>query len=329
MKRAPYTFTALTIAALLLAMAVSLCGAAEVKVSYLYKLSNFTGFIPYASPKISVDRAKNEVYVLSGDGVSIFNSVGMEIYQTFSVGEGGMLNDAVAAPDGNIFTLTYTSQGTVITRCNYRLEPQQVIAIRNLPKEFAGFNPSKLKYHDGSLYLASPQGMTVVVTDLSGEYLKGYDLATALRAVPDEESGSQNNSKKRSDEYANHGFDGFCVDEKGNMLFVLPVAGKACQLTPEGKIELFGRRGNGAGKFGVPGGIAADKAGNYFVSDKLRNVVIVFDSKLNFVLEFNSLGQSEAYMTGPSIMDIDGAGRLYVGQISNRGVNVYQVTNNS
>lgn len=328
MKAAQAFFTVLTTAFVLLAVSVQPVCAGDVRVSYLYKLSNFAGFIPYASPRISVDRAKHEVYVMYGDGVSIFNSVGMEIYKADSVAEGGMLNDAVADAEGNIFTLSYTGSGTVITLCNYRLEPRHTIAIRNLPPEFAGFTPSRVKYRDGRLYFASPQNMSVIVTDLKGEYLRGYDLAAALRAGAVEEGAAGDDRKSAAAKYSANGFDGFCVDEKGNMVFVLPVAGKACRLSPDGKVEIFGRRGNGAGKFGVPGGVAADKAGNYFVSDKLRNVVIVFDSKLDFVLEFNSLGQNEAYMTGPSIMEMDDEGRLYVGQISNKGVNVYQVTRN-
>ena len=40
--------------------------------------------------------------------------------------------------------------------------------------------PSELKQRDGRLYLASESDMRIVVTDLKGEFIKGYDVIAIL-----------------------------------------------------------------------------------------------------------------------------------------------------
>ena len=116
---------------------------------------------------------------------------------------------------------------------------------------------------------------------------------------------------------------------KGYMLFVLPAAGLACKLSPDGTLERFGQRGAGPGKFGVPVWIVADRAGNYLVCDKLKSVVIIFDKDLKFVREFGTLGIREAYLVGPNVIEMDGDGKLYLGQTGNRGISVYRVVSDN
>ena len=54
---------------------------AAVKVSYMYKLSGFTGTVPYDRGRVSIDRERNETYVLYQNTIRVFNESGMEIYQ--------------------------------------------------------------------------------------------------------------------------------------------------------------------------------------------------------------------------------------------------------
>ena len=155
MKTAGSIITMIVTVAALVAAGVTPAPAGEIKVSYLYKLSNFTGIIPYASPKIIVDQTTNEVYVLTGAGLSIFNSAGMEIHRVDTDPEIGMIHDAAVDGDGNVITLTYKNSVPVITLCNYRLEPIRTIELVNLPPEFAGYRPNQLRFQNGRLYLAS------------------------------------------------------------------------------------------------------------------------------------------------------------------------------
>jgi hypothetical protein len=316
-------------AALLAALALPAM-AGEVKVSYLYKLSDFMGVIPYSAPRISVDREKNEIFVVSGSEVSIFNSAGMETSRIDYDPEIGSIIDLTPVGDGNVVAIIYKGATSALTLCNYRLEPQRTIQFRNFPPEFVGFNPSQVRHLNGRLYMASNSAMKIVVMDLNGEFVKGYDLVAILGDnLIDKDKNLMDKSKhvEKSSEQkrADNGFEGFNLDAEGNLLFVLPVLGKAGRLTPDGTAVLFGKRGSGVGKFGIPGGIVADGSGNYLVSDKLRNMVIVFGGDLEFVKEFGAAGGRDAYLVGPTDMAVAGDGKLYVGQYSSRGVNVYQL----
>jgi hypothetical protein len=301
----------------------------EVKVSFLYKLSTLTGVIPFASPRLYVDDANKEVFVLSGEGVSIFNTSGMETYHADYDPELGSLLDMTVDKDGNIIVLALREGVPVITLCNYRLEPQRTIGLSKLPADFAGFHPTQLKLRDGRFYLAGNWEMKIVVTDLKGEFIRGYDLLTILGKELEDKVYMKGFEKSLEQIRADNGIEGFNLDAEGNMLFVLPVSGKACRLSPDGTAEQFGKRGSGPGKLGVPSAIARDSAGNYLVADKLRCVILVYDKEMKFITEFGSLGVRGAYMYGPNVMEMGADGKLYVGQVATRGVNVYQISGNN
>ena len=45
----------------------------NVSASYLFTLSNFTGILPVSWVDVSIDESRDEVYVLPGKGIKIFN----------------------------------------------------------------------------------------------------------------------------------------------------------------------------------------------------------------------------------------------------------------
>ncbi|HMN03034.1 MAG TPA: hypothetical protein PKC17_09745, partial [Geobacter anodireducens] len=94
----------------------------------------------------------------------------------------------------------------------------------------------------------------------------------------------------------------------------------------DGKVDSFGKRGSAPGKFGVPAGIAADGLGNYYISDKLRCAILVFDRQFKFIHEFGGRGDAPGSLVGPDDLAIDAEGKLYVGQLGKRGVSVFKVT---
>ena len=74
--------------ALLAALALLCAAAAQpscadaVTASYLYKLSDFSGTIPFDAVRMYADRQYHEIYVTGTDNtVHIFNDKGMEVYQ--------------------------------------------------------------------------------------------------------------------------------------------------------------------------------------------------------------------------------------------------------
>ena len=299
------------------AYSTSVC--AEVRASYLYRLSSFTGPIPYSWVELAVDKEKNELYVCDGSdrSVRIFNENGMEVYNFGEDSDLGNINITHLAvdKDGNILLLSYKweAKGTSysIIRCNFRGEVISGFEPRNLPSDFSGFSPSRIIYKEGRLYLVDKNLMKVAVTDMSGAYLDGYDLAALLGF----------DEKKR----ANTGIVGFNVDKEGNIFFTIPVIFQAFKLSPDGKITAFGQRGSAPGKFNIVGGIASDDKGYLYLTDTLRCVVMVFDKDFKFLKEFGYRGFWPENLIAPMELTVDNKGRIYVSQSARRGVSVFQV----
>lgn len=304
---------------ILFGVAYSAPGWAEVKASYLYTLSSFTGTIPYNWVELTVDKEKGEVYVCGGSdrSVRIFNENGMEIYNFGEDSDLGHINIAHLAvdKDGNILLLSYQSEpkGTPysIIRCNFRGEVVSRFEPHNLPSDFSGVSPSSIIYRDGRLYLVDRGLMKVVVTDMNGAYLDGYDLAALLRF----------DEKKRADT----GIVGFSVDKEGNIFFTIPVQFQAYKVTPDRRIVSFGQKGSAPGKFNIVGGITSDDRGYLYLTDTLRCVVMVFDKDFKFLKEFGYRGYGPGNLIAPMELTVDNRGRIYVSQSARRGVSVFQV----
>jgi hypothetical protein len=296
--------------------------AQAVKGTFLYSLSSFTGPIPYSWVELTLDKEKNEVYVCNGwDGsVRIFNENGMEVYnfgEDSDLGNISMTHLAVDR-DGNILLLSYNHdvKGTSysIIRCNFRGEVISRFQPQNLPSDFSGFSPSRIiyrEYKDGRLYLVDKNLMKVAVTDMSGAYLDGFDLAGLLGF----------DEKKRADT----GIVGFNVDREENILFTIPVLFQAYKLSPDRKIVSFGQRGSAPGKFNVVGGIVSDDKGYLYLTDTLRCVVMIFDKDFKFLREFGYRGYRPSNLIAPMELTVDNMGRIYVSQSARRGVSVFQV----
>ena len=296
-------------------VARGLCGTAA---SYLHHLSNFEGKVPYMQPIVRIDNANAEVYVISGDGVRIFNDAGMEIYDASGRGgEMGQNSDIAVDETGNLYhlqsgydPLTAKTRFS-FSRCNYKLETVEPIPLKDLPRELARFNPSRLVYRNGLFYFGDLSAMLIIVTDREGRFRTSYDLVE-LAGFADQRQDA--------------GINDYFVDRDGTVLFTSPVAGKAYRVVPGGAVEVFGKRGSAPGRFGVPTSIVADARGNYLVADILRSVVIVFDREFRYITEFGYRGSRPDNMIGPTHLAIDEKNRLYVSQLAKRGVSVYQIT---
>ena len=167
-------------------------------------------------------------------------------------------------------------------------------------------------YRQGLLYLLDSSGLRVAVTDSNGLFHKGYDLGSLAGIEEKQRDGTD--------------IRGFSVDSSENILFTIPVKFSAFVLSPDGKIRRFGGPGGAPGKFNNVGGIVADDRGYYYVADKLKSAIIVFDKDFQFQLEFGYRGFSPENLNGPNNLALDDEGRLYVSQLGNRGISVFQIT---
>ncbi len=292
---------------------MSLTARAEVRASYLYTLSNFYGPLPYNWVNLSYDEPRQELYVVDSRArdIRVFNDNGMETFRFGDDGSLGGVVDAVVEKDGSILILSRKSQQTSIIRCNFRGEPLSELILGDLPPDFTDFMPERLVYRQERLYLLDATAMRVAVTDDNGRFQHGYDLG-ALVGVEDDRRGVTR-------------IGGFNLDPQGNLLFTIPVRFAAYKLTPDGQITGFGQSGSAPGRFGVVGGIVVDDFGYYYVADRLKSAVIVFDKELRFQTEFGFRGFKPDNLMGPNDLALDAEGRLYVSQLRGRGVSVFKI----
>jgi DNA-binding beta-propeller fold protein YncE len=307
------TMTAVVLLAVILC--ASPCLAEKATASYLYNLSTFMEIVPYNWPKVSMDWKTNEIYVsdLAENSVSVFNQSGMEVHQ-FSLEEIGVIGGVAVTSEGDLLLLNYNSErtGFSILVCDFRGEPKSRLVIQNVPVEFSvKFLPDTMIFLNGRIYLADKGRMMVVVSDRNGRFVQGFDLMSLLKVE----------DKKRD----NWEIYGFSVDAEGNLLFTVPYQFKSYKMAPDGSFVAFGSRGSSPGRFNIVSGIASDGKGHYFLTDLLRNVVMVFDRNFEFLTEFGYGGRHVGSLTAPKDLVVDASGKLYVSQAGDRGVSVFKV----
>ncbi len=309
-KNLTYLATATVISLLL----CSTKAVAEIKASYLYSFSDFTGRIPYTWPGLSIDQERGEIYVITQGSVTVFNSVGMEVYRFGDDRALGVITDVATEPDGNIIVLSlrWDAGGSVISvlRCNYRGELKGTVEFKGIPQEFSPLRPNRIVYKNGKIYLADFAARKIVVMDPSGAFVDGYDVGALL--VKEDKPDSRNE------------MGGFNVDRDGNMLFTVPTLFVAYRVSLDHKVESFGSPGNLAGKFNVVAGIASDDKGYIYVADILKSVIMVYDKDFNFQMMFGHRNNERDSVDSPQQVEMM-KDKLIVNQARNKGVSVFRI----
>ena len=306
-----YSNILLVLSTVLLSLLCSTNAPAEIKSSYLYTFSDFTGRIPYSQPALARDKEHGEIYVINSGAISVFNSSGMEIYQFGDDWSLGFIYDITADQDGRIFVLSSnnTRDAFSILRCNYRGELKEPLKFTGVPEGFS-LRPQRLVYWKGYLYLADLMSRKVIVTDLNGAFVDGYDVGVLL--APEEKPGAVNEMV------------GFNVDRDGNMLFTVPTLFLAFRMSRDHRLESFGGAGNLPGKFNIVGGISSDDKGYIYVTDILKSVVMMFDKDLKFQMQFGQRGNERGSLVAPSQVEVI-EDKLFVNQAQNKGVSVFRI----
>ncbi len=303
------------------------------EVSYLYRLSTFTGMAAVGAwPILRVDRTNNEIYVLTQDEIRIFNQNGMEVYQLSNLlderGEEQTILDVAVKENGALIFLTQTSRkGRLVNELvvgNYRGEPISPLILKNLPPDLQGFQPDRIFYQAGLLYLANLSRMQIVIADPEGNCQRTCNIMPFLHQARKDEDRGKARRRSYVDEIELNMGD-FSVDREGNILFTVPVVGNVYKLTPDFQLSLIGKRGGGPDKFGIPAAIITDDDGNYLVSDILQSVVKVFDKDMNFIGSFGGRHAGQDALFSPRGLAVDAKNRLYVSQTERAGVSVFQL----
>ena len=303
----------LNLVALLCFMGPALAaGVGQVQESFLYSLSNFSGRLLYKYPSLAVDTARNEIFTVYQNEVTVFNDSGMEVFRFGDSMDLGQVLSVAVGPDNEILLLRYREGKPSVLRCDYRGEPVGEITLAGIPEKYAGFNPNCMAFQDGRIYLASQTKMQVVIVEADGGFVKGFDIFDLLGLDED---------KKGDIEMA-----GFTVDKQGNMLFTVPVLFTANIMAMDGTVKSFGKSGGAPGRFNIVAGMVEDSRGNYLVADKLKCAIIVFDKNFNFIKEFGYRGDKPDNLIVPQDMAIDQKDRIYVTQGRGRGISVFRLT---
>jgi hypothetical protein len=121
------------------------------------------------------------------------------------------------------------------------------------------------------------------------------------------------------------GIRGFDVDASGSVLFAVPTLFRVYVVAADGTTRSFGKVGSAAGNFGIVAGVASDGRGDIIVSDRLRNVVMVFDEEFRFIREFGQEQNAKNRVVRPGSLAIGAGGKLYVSQLGNRGIAVFAI----
>jgi hypothetical protein len=293
----------------LAAIALAPAPARALEATFLYALSDTNGPVATSWVRLAHDPRAHEIFVLDpADGiVHVFNRAGME---TFSFGDDeavGAVADLAVLEGGEVVLLSWFGGKLSLLRCNFRGEPLGRITLRDAPADLAGFAPDRVRAVGGTIYLAASQQMRVVAMAPDGAWLRTYDASGVA-------------GRKKGDA----GFTGFGVDASGNVLFTVAPIFQAFVLSPDGHLRSFGVRGSAPGKFNVVGGIAADDAGNVYVVDVLRSVVMVFDPAFEFQGEFGYRGAAPENLIAPRDLVV-GDGQVFVTQSAARGVSVFRL----
>ncbi len=295
---------------------------AELRTSFQYLLSDFSGPVRSQWARLAFDPAQQEIYTLSHglNEVRIFNPQGMQVF-AFG-GEGDIVSavDIASGDNGDIYVLARDFQKNAIQVLNFRGEPESVVTIKGLPAEFENFRPDRIEFQDRMFYLLDSRSLRVAVVLSDGTFKLMHDLSSEFAMMADE----QDPEKKKTLVLE---VSGFSVGADGSLYFTMPTLFSAFRLSPDGKFEAFGSSGSGPGKFGIVSGIVADNGGNVYVADRLRSVVMVFDRNFVFQGEFGYRGGRPEDMIVPDDLQINTEGNMiFVSQAANKGVGVYSVS---
>ena len=217
--------------------------------------------------------------------------------------------------DGDILVLSYNPSQPdkyALIRCNFRGDRLGNVELTNFPPEFVKqFFPDTLAYRDGHLYLVDKGDMKVAITNEQGGFEKGIDLLAKVFTFSEKKRGEMD-------------LAGFSVDREGNILFTVPVLFQGFKLGTDGKLVAFGERGGAPGKFNIASGIVSDDQGHYFVTDKLKCAVLIFDQNFRFLTQVGYRGWNDEGLIAPSDMAILD-NKLYITQMGRRGVSVFDI----
>jgi len=118
------------------------------------------------------------------------------------------------------------------------------------------------------------------------------------------------------------------VAPNGHLFVADTLNARVQEFDVDGKfVQAIGKRGTAWGQFDVVKGVGLDSFGNIYAADSGWCNVQIFNPKGQVMLFFGGRGTYPGLMQGPAVLTIDKKNRIYVGDVMNHRVNVYQLVN--
>jgi DNA-binding beta-propeller fold protein YncE len=259
-------------------------------------LKNISGDPNFAPIKISVDRKHNEIYVMAGKTIAIFDNEGSELFWFNIKNE---FHSLQISSNGDI----YTASNSGISVFNYRGVFKKKLDLSSIPN-FETIQIGAMHIgQDNRIYVGENKGR-IIILDLNGKFL--HQFGKKGRA-----EGELLNFTK--------------IATGKDRIYVLdPQLFKISVFDKSGKFLFrFGILSGLAGGFSMPVGMEVHEEMIY-VMDINRMVAIAFDKDGKFQFEFGGEANGQQFLW-PRDINVDNDGKIYVADGGNKMVQVYKV----
>ncbi len=262
-----------------------------------YNLKNISGDPTFAPTKLSLDRKHNEIYVMAGKSIVIFDNQGSQLFW-FNVKNS--FHSLQISPNGDI----YIADNFGISVFNYRGTFKKKLDLSTNPN-FESLNIQTMHIgQDNRIYIGDGNKGHIIILDLNGKFLHQF-------------------GKKGSREGELRSFHKIAT-EKDRIYTLDPPLFKISVFDKSGKFLFrFGRISGLAGGFSQPVGMEVYRDMIYVI-DVSRMVAIAFDKDGNFQFEFGGEENGQQFLW-PADINVDNDGKIYVADGGNKMVQVYKV----
>ena len=262
-----------------------------------YNLKNITGDPAFAPTQLSVDRKHNEIYVVAGKTIVIFDNQGSQLFW-FRIKN--PFHSLQISSNGDI----YIADNFGISIFNYRGVFKKKLDLSTIPN-FESMNIAAIHIgQDDQIYIGDGNNGRIITLDLKGKFLHQF-------GKKGKGEGELFNFKK-------------IATGKERIYILDPILFKISVFDKSGKyLFRFGIISGLAGGFSMPAGMVVH-GGMIYVIDANRMVAIAFDKDGKFQFEFGGEEFGQQFLW-PGDINVDNDGKIYVADGGNKMVQVFKV----
>jgi DNA-binding beta-propeller fold protein YncE len=244
-----------------------------------------------------------ELYVIdSGQRIIIYNEDLFPLYTLSGKNGIGAPQGLTVDREGNVFICTRKNLKHMISVFNASLKLERDIFLSGFDGA-ESFNPYRIALdREGNMYVAGYYDPRIPVLDRQGKLI---DVMTFDEEVK---------------------FNDITIDNTGNIYLTSEESGKIYIFDEKRKFLFnFGERGGVSGTLSRPQNVGIDNQnGMIYVVDYLRHTINIYDKKGTFIADFGGMGIGDGWFQHPNDIAVDNKGRIFVSDLFNNRVQVFQ-----